>query len=666
MHNCQYYCYSDVESGLFTDQKFCNYLPVFIEKTKIYHGAEANIAYWNLHEREISEKNGVFLSNDREVLFFHFSGIVYDKNFKFKYLSKHENRYKSEIPNDLANKINKYLEQLSLNTKLFRKLGIDDKYSLDEIDEISLDSYTRAYIKEIEKKEIQYKFSDIDKNWFFRVSKELENPYELNRYFFGIYFSRKDLHQVFNINKRSGLDDFLRWVNNEIVLGNLHTNLLKYIPDDIKIDNRSSLVRKFILRVSKFLLRKYPFFFTNALVAKFKNFIKRLFFKNYLKKTKSIENKLRLFSKKELPLEKREGFNVFGYFKESTGLAVGANLMTEMLKEAKFKVSKNIVDISDNSIISEEFMNQKIWDISLFHINADQTPNLFPALQKKYLDTFRIGYWAWELERFPSNYLKSGEYLNDLWVPSRFIAESIERSCNFEPKVIPHPVKEHSKNKSNLDKRFDIKDRFVVTGIMDLNSYAERKNPSGILKAFSDACIDKSFRKDAVLVLKLSGSFKKREVLQKINSYKEKHKSQIVVIDEIFSEKEMEGLRNITDVFISLHRSEGFGLNLIENMSAGNLVIATNYSGNKDFMNEKNSLLVDFKMIPVREGDYPEWEGQFWADPSIKDAAEKLIWSFKNHSESDKISKYAKSFINKNFSISKISNDVLKATKSIK
>ena len=179
-----------------------------------------------------------------------------------------------------------------------------------------------------------------------------------------------------------------------------------------------------------------------------------------------------------MPLEKREGFNVFGYFKESTGLAVGANLMTEMLKEAKFKVSKNIVDISDNSIISEEFVNQKIWDISLFHINADQTPNLFPALQKKYLDTFRIGYWAWELERFPSNYLKSGEYLNDLWVPSRFIAESIERSCNFEPKVIPHPVKEHSKNKSNLDKRFDIKDRFVVTGIMDLNSYAERKNPS--------------------------------------------------------------------------------------------------------------------------------------------------------------------------------------------
>ena len=42
-------------------------------------------------------------------------------------------------------------------------------------------------------------------------------------------------------------------------------------------------------------------------------------------------------------------------------------------------------------------------------------------------------------------------------------------------------------------------------------------------------------------------------------------------------------------------------------------------------MNEDNSLLVNYELIPVKEGQYPKWEGQFWADPSIQDAADKIL-----------------------------------------
>ena len=72
MQKCKYFCYSDIDNGLFTDQKFCNYLPSFIDKTKIYHGYDANIAYWNLHEREITIKDEKFYSNSKEAMFFHF------------------------------------------------------------------------------------------------------------------------------------------------------------------------------------------------------------------------------------------------------------------------------------------------------------------------------------------------------------------------------------------------------------------------------------------------------------------------------------------------------------------------------------------------------------------------------------------------------------------
>ena len=95
--NCRFNCFSDIEKGLFTDQKFCDYLPSFVTNTNIYYGPDANIAYWNLHEREITEKEGSFFSNSKKALFFHFSGIVFDEKFKFKRLSKHENRFGKKI-----------------------------------------------------------------------------------------------------------------------------------------------------------------------------------------------------------------------------------------------------------------------------------------------------------------------------------------------------------------------------------------------------------------------------------------------------------------------------------------------------------------------------------------------------------------------------------------
>tara|TARA_B100000945_G_C19893822_1_gene372912 strand:- start:120 stop:503 length:384 start_codon:yes stop_codon:yes gene_type:complete len=71
---------------------------------------------------------------------------------------------------------------------------------------------------------------------------------------------------------------------------------------------------------------------------------------------------------------------------------------------------------------------------------------------------------------------------------------------------------------------------------------------------------------------------------------------------------------------VSLHRSEGFGLTIAEAMQMGKPVITTGYSGNMDFTNEENSLLVDYKLIPVKKGDYPFAKDEMWADPDIEQA----------------------------------------------
>ncbi len=90
----------------------------------------------------------------------------------------------------------------------------------------------------------------------------------------------------------------------------------------------------------------------------------------------------------------------------------------------------------------------------------------------------------------------------------------------------------------------------------------------------------------------------------------------------------MDALLNLTDSFISLHRSEGFGLGLAEAMYLEKPVIGTNWSGNTDFMRPDNSCLVDYELVKVGADYGPYKAYQVWADPDIDHAVyymKKLI-----------------------------------------
>ncbi len=83
----------------------------------------------------------------------------------------------------------------------------------------------------------------------------------------------------------------------------------------------------------------------------------------------------------------------------------------------------------------------------------------------------------------------------------------------------------------------------------------------------------------------------------------------------------MDALLNCADCFVSLHRSEGFGLQIAEAMHLGKPVVVTNYSGNTDFTRPDNSLLVDYRMVPVGPGCAPYDPASQWADPDVDQAA---------------------------------------------
>jgi glycosyltransferase involved in cell wall biosynthesis len=154
-----------------------------------------------------------------------------------------------------------------------------------------------------------------------------------------------------------------------------------------------------------------------------------------------------------------------------------------------------------------------------------------------------------------------------------------------------------------------------------MRSTVARKNPLAAIAAFRKAFADDGTKHLALKVSHFDHSLDQRRlILDAINGLQN-----VSLHERILSRSQMQAWISNCDVVISLHRAEGFGLALAEAMQLGKPVVATNWSGNCDFMRPANSALVDFKLIPAQdvEGTY-DCPSQRWADPDIDHAAKWL------------------------------------------
>lgn len=87
----RYECLIDLCNGLFVDQNWMNFLPLFVQNTHIEPSPGYNAAYWNLHERTFRQELGMYFVNEKyPLVFFHYSG--YDPA-KPMILSKYQDRF---------------------------------------------------------------------------------------------------------------------------------------------------------------------------------------------------------------------------------------------------------------------------------------------------------------------------------------------------------------------------------------------------------------------------------------------------------------------------------------------------------------------------------------------------------------------------------------------
>ena len=161
---------------------------------------------------------------------------------------------------------------------------------------------------------------------------------------------------------------------------------------------------------------------------------------------------------------------------------------------------------------------------------------------------------------------------------------------------------------------------FLFLTLFDLNSYAARKNPRAAIEAFRRSGLAGH---GAALVLKVqnvSGNEPDfaalRDAVQDLPG--------TVLLTETLSRADVYALEAACDVFVSLHRSEGFGLAVAECMLLGKPVISTDWSATAEFVHLDNGCPVRAPVITLDRSHGPYSKGSTWADPDPAHAAEHM------------------------------------------
>ncbi|MBL8437406.1 MAG: glycosyltransferase family 4 protein [Zoogloeaceae bacterium] len=327
-----------------------------------------------------------------------------------------------------------------------------------------------------------------------------------------------------------------------------------------------------------------------------------------------------------LPLRAGASIEVVGHFHEATGLGESARLCAVALSESGRRVA--LRDVSRRHELpfplAETLPADPHPDCRIWHLN----PPLLPpaALQlglKAFHGSFNIGYWAWELDRLPPEWIRATRAMDAIFAPSRFTAEVIAEHAPCPVQVVPHPIA-LTQAPQGLRGRLDLPtDAFVTALVFNCDSSFERKNPLAAIAAFHAALGEEE---DAFLILKTNRLRAAPESLARLADAIAGH-PRIRIEGELWPAEEIAMVLGEADAYLSLHRSEGFGLTIAEALLRGTPVVATAYSGNTDLAPPQLYYPVPATQVAVAD-PHPDFRAlagtAHWAEPDVAAASAQL------------------------------------------
>jgi glycosyltransferase involved in cell wall biosynthesis len=284
-----------------------------------------------------------------------------------------------------------------------------------------------------------------------------------------------------------------------------------------------------------------------------------------------------------------------------------------------------LVNRQTESRQDEEFEltdSKALYSVTIGSVNADQFEPWLGQLPPELRTHSKfIGVWAWEIESFPKNFFPAFEFVDEVWAISSFVRDSIKAQTKKPVYVFPGPITSPIITEK-LDRTaigIGAQDEFNLF-MFDYFSVFKRKNPLDLIAAHIMAFPEESGPR---LVIKTVNGHRHMSQQDQLISAASA-RGDIIILDSYLSREQLHSLLNECQTYISLHRSEGYGLTIAEAMSLGKPVIATGYSGNLDFMKPNNSILVPFTLVPVGDDAFPYPKDSRWAQPDIEFAANAI------------------------------------------
>lgn len=249
---------------------------------------------------------------------------------------------------------------------------------------------------------------------------------------------------------------------------------------------------------------------------------------------------------------------------------------------------------------------------------------------------YKIGYTMLEVDGLPKEWVRQANKMDEIWVPSSFNEETF-RSSGVKVPIQVVPLGVDSAYFSPNIRGMKPTGGYTFLSVFE---WGERKSPEILLRAFND---EFNVDEPVQLVCKVNNFDHSVSINKEIANLKlRKNGGRIVVAEnQILQQYELAVLYRSVDCFVLPTRGEGWGMPILEAMACGLPVIATHWSSQKDFMNEKNSLPLQIDGLVPAVAKCPYYEGFNWAEPSYEHLRFLLRWAYENQEQAKMIGKQA-------------------------
>ncbi|HVU24467.1 MAG TPA: glycosyltransferase [Opitutus sp.] len=324
--------------------------------------------------------------------------------------------------------------------------------------------------------------------------------------------------------------------------------------------------------------------------------------------------------------------NIAGYLTADLGVGESARCMIRAADAAGIKTAVvpfkfTCRNTSSDMTYAARFQPENPYRVNVIHTDPPGTPEVDhyhgPAFRA---GKYNIAYWAWELPEFPDMWRQFFAYFDEIWSPSHFSTAAIAMKTRLPVITMPHAIS-FARPTGRHRARFGLpEDKFLFLFLYDLNSYAARKNPRAVIEAFR---LSGLVHTGAALVIKVHSTNDNPEDFAELEQSVADLPGTIL-IEGTLTRREIYELESACDCFVSLHRSEGFGLAVAESMYLGKPVISTDWSATAEFVNSRTGCPVNYSLTTLTESYGPYQKGQIWADPDIAHAAD---WMRRLHAD---------------------------------